>query len=223
MSGDTLGCSVMLRQLWPVSSHLCCGEMCGVSVWGQWSVPSLLLLRLFGSLSEGCGEEKVLSVLLWRPAPWGGERLARPCWCSVKFLCGEEISSRWMKCFEAVNQLGGGKEGNGREPRASRNWLLLEERGWETSLILWKADVEPLVLATADPWQCRKEGHVGFKAAGSLRTSSKGLRSSSALECLPPLDSSPSEIALGWLHLPVSSAPLLLLPAPWDAAVVHAL
>lgn len=64
---------------------------------------------------------------------------------------------------------------------------------------------------------------MGFKAAGSLRTSSKGLRSSSALECLQPLDSTPSVTVLGWLRLPVSSAPLLLLPGLWDAAVVCAL
>lgn len=89
--------------------------------------------------------------------------------------------------------------------------------------MLWRTDVEPLILATADPLRCRKEAHAGFKAAGSLRTSSKGLHSSSALECLPPLDSAPSETVLGWLHLPVSSAPLLLLPGSWDTAVVCAL
>lgn len=55
------------------------------------------------------------STLLCCPAPWGGECLAHPCWCSVKFLCGKEISSRWMKGFETVTQLGlgGGKEGKG--------------------------------------------------------------------------------------------------------------
>lgn len=86
-----------------------------MSVRGQQSVPSLLFLRLFGIPSEGCGEEKVLSMLLWCPTPRGGECLAHPCWCSVEFLCGKEISSRWMKGFETVTQLGlgGGKEGKG--------------------------------------------------------------------------------------------------------------
>ena len=69
----------------------------------------------------------MLSVSLWCPAPWGGERLARLRWCSVKFLCGEEISrwmkgfeeisSRWMKGFETVTQLGlGGGKGDTRIP-----------------------------------------------------------------------------------------------------------
>lgn len=52
---------------------------------------------------------------------------------------------------------------------------------------------------------------MGFEAVGSLRTSSNGLCSSSALAHLPPLDSAPCETALGWPHHPVSS--LLLLPA----------
>lgn len=53
------------------------------------------------------------------------------------------------------------------------------------SLILWRADVEPLILDAADASQCQKEEHLECKALGSLRTPSKGLRSSSALEWLP--------------------------------------
>jgi len=91
------------------------------------------------------------------------------------------------------------------------------------NVILWRTDAEPLILATADRLQRQQEAHVGFKAAGPLRTSSKGSCSSSALERLPPLHSTPSEMVLGRLRLPLSSAPLLLLPGPWDAALACAL
>lgn len=106
-SWDALGCSVMFH------SHLCCGEARGVSVWGQQSVPSLLLLRLFRSWSKGCGEEQVLNVSLWCSTLWGGGCWACLCWFSVKFLCGEEISSRWMKGFQTQLGLGGGKKAKG--------------------------------------------------------------------------------------------------------------
>lgn len=94
----------------------------------------------------------------------------------------------------------------GRGATCIQEFVFVIGRGLGNVLILWRTDVEPLVLATVDHLQCWKEVHVGFKAAGSLRTSSKGSRSSSALECLPPLDSTPSAAVLGWLHLPMSSA-----------------
>lgn len=44
----------------------------------------------------------------------------------------------------------------GRETHASRNLLLLQQRCWETSVILWRTNVDPLALPSTDPLQSRK-------------------------------------------------------------------
>lgn len=181
--------------------------------WGQQSVPSLLLLRLFRSWSKGCGEEKVLSVSLWCPTLGGGECQACLCHFSVKFLCGEEIPSRWMEGFQTQLGLGEGREGRHMHPEI----CFCYGRGVGKPLLpsgeqmLIPSPCLPLILHSAG------RSSYGIEAVGSLRTSSSGSCSSCALVRLPPADSTPCETELGWPYPPAAA------PGLWDAGRVHAL
>lgn len=118
------------------------------------------------------------------PCSWEGERLAHH--AAVQWSCsaGGKSSPGGWKDLRLSPSLGLGEERKGRETHIQEFAFVYKERGWEMSLILWRAGIEPLILGTADPSQCQKEEHVEFKAVGSLRTSLKGLYSSSPLEWL---------------------------------------